>query len=494
VLAVWSLGFGLPFLFRPDEDVMVGRSVRMAFEHSLDPLFYNYPPLAFYLFAAAEWVVGLLPGGRLGPATQVDPTAMYLAGRVVSAAAFVATTWLVYLSGHRLYGRAGGVLAASCLALAPLAVRQAHFATTDGLAMALVAAAILAALRARGRPGFLIAGAICGLAGMTKYTAGAAAVFVAVLALMDRDRWARLAAVASGALVVLAAFLVVAGHPREYLDGLRFLSGRAGQGYLDLPVGFIYHPTRSLPLGLGLGAYALCLAGGVLAAVRRRPGDVALLAYLAAYFVLVGYSHEVFFRYVMPMLPALCLLAGGLARLVPERGRARALAIAAAALLLAPSAYASIMGDVLLGRADTRQQAAEWLLRSLPAGSELRVGNYWVQPFYDVQELTDRPLNPIYVTGNPVADSFQPGRFTDRFAMNRAGTAGSACYTLLYSGPPSQSPDPAGTSGAMAVFRPYHGGPPAAAYDPLDSYFVPIWDFGGVERPGPTLAVVRDCR
>jgi len=72
-LAVWSLGFGLPYLFRPDEEVLVGRSVHLVVDRSLDPLFSIYPPLAFYLFAAAEAVAGL--AHPLGPATQVDPSA-----------------------------------------------------------------------------------------------------------------------------------------------------------------------------------------------------------------------------------------------------------------------------------------------------------------------------------------------------------------------------------------------------------------------------------
>jgi len=61
-LAFWSLNFGLPFLFRPDEDVMVGRAVRMAAEGSLDPLFANSPPLVFYVFALAERLTGQLDG------------------------------------------------------------------------------------------------------------------------------------------------------------------------------------------------------------------------------------------------------------------------------------------------------------------------------------------------------------------------------------------------------------------------------------------------
>ncbi len=77
-LGVWGLNFGLPYLFRPDEDVLVGRSVRMAAEGSLDPLFANWPPLAFYIVAGAEKLTGNLAG-----ATTADPTGAYLTGRII---------------------------------------------------------------------------------------------------------------------------------------------------------------------------------------------------------------------------------------------------------------------------------------------------------------------------------------------------------------------------------------------------------------------------
>src|SRR5215471_1199271 len=97
-LAVWSLDFGLPYLFRPDEEVMVGRAVHLVLDRSLDPLFSIYPPLAFYLFAAAEAVAGLVH--PLGPATQVDPSTAYLAGRAVSALAFVVSVAFVWATAR----------------------------------------------------------------------------------------------------------------------------------------------------------------------------------------------------------------------------------------------------------------------------------------------------------------------------------------------------------------------------------------------------------
>jgi hypothetical protein len=252
----------------------------------------------------------------------------------------------------------------------------------------------------------------------------------------------------------------------------------------------VYHPTVSLPYGLGFGTYALALAGMVLALVRRRPLDVALLAYLAASLAVVGFSHEVFWRYALPMLPALCLLAGGLMRLARDR-RTLWVGTGAAVLLMAPSAYASVTTDRLLGAEDTRQQAADWLLRYAPAGSELRIDSYWAQPFYDASELEDRPLHPLYVTGNPVADSFEQGRFTNRFAVNRPA---GPCYTLVESGPPWQSPPPPTDRPPAAVFTPYSGAlPQSGRYDPLDAFYLPILGFGDIERPGPSIAIVAGC-
>src|SRR5579859_4881891 len=103
-LALAGLRFGLPFLFRPDEDVMVGRAVRMALEGTPDPGFYVYPPLAFDLFAGAERLLPLLPDGRLGAATMVDPSGEYLVGRVVSALAFVGAVLLTQRAAQRLHG------------------------------------------------------------------------------------------------------------------------------------------------------------------------------------------------------------------------------------------------------------------------------------------------------------------------------------------------------------------------------------------------------
>jgi hypothetical protein len=473
---------------------MVGRAVRMAVEHSLDPLFYIYPPVAFYVFAAAEAVVGMLPGGHLGPATVVNPTLEYLAARAVSAVSAVSAVGLTWAIASRAYGKTAGVVAAAALAVAPLAVREAHFATTDALQTALVALAMWSGSRAARPRDFALAGLACAAATGTKYTAAAVLVYVAVQALYGRSWRAGIglagAAVVSFA-VAFALLLLATGHARAFLDGILFLSGRASS-FSQMPPGWLYHATRSLPFGLGLGAYALALIGVAVAAARRSRDDLALLAFLAAGYLPIAVSHEVFFRYVLPLLPALCILAGGALRAVS--GRWLAPTTAACMLLLVPSVWNSVQGDRLLGMTDTRAEAAAWLEANAPAGSAVVVANYWGQPFYSANELGHNPLHPLYASGNAIADSFQQGRFTRRFEMTAGGSSAAPdCYRLIESDPPWQTATwgPGGPA-ADAGFMP--GGPESGAvYDPLDSFYLPIWGFDGIERPGPAILLQRRC-
>ena len=474
-LAVWNLGFGLPFLFRPDEDVMVGRAVHMAAGHSLDPLFYIYPPLVFDLFAAAEALLSALPGQHLGPATSVPPGAEILAARLVSAAAAVLTVGLTYAVARRTYGTLAGLLAGSALAVAPLAVRQAHFATTDTVATALATAALWAGQRSVSRRGFLLAGALAGLAGASKYTAGAALVYVLARALSGDDKLRASASALLGGFLAALLVMLPAGHVSGYWEGLQFLLGRSGE-FAYMPPGWWYHATRSLPFGLGLGSFALALGGLAVAAWRHRREELCLLAYLVAAGLPLAFSHEVFFRYVLPLLPALCILAGGLVSLAPEPRQRWALA--AGLLLLLPSLWNSVLSDALLGATDTRQQAAVWLNTNAAPGSELRIHSYWGQPFYDARELGANPLHPLYRAGDPIADSFQQGLYTARYMINDGG---APCYDLVESGPPWQS-------ASAPQFSP--GRPAAdAVYDQLDSFYLPIWNLGGLQRPGPAISI-----
>ena len=462
-LAIWSLNFGLPFLFRPDEDVLVGRAVHIAVSGSLDPHFYNWPPLTFLVFALAEWLMRTFHIGALGAADKVDPTAAYLAARAVSAGAMALATGWIFYAGRRAYGIPAAMMGALLFATAPLVVRQAHFATPDALQTALVAASLSAAVAAGRQSGFWLAGLLAGLAAATKYTGGLIILAPLILAWGREDRVRVWALTVLGAAIGFVLPFLLVGHAGDYLDGFRFLSRRAATAY-DRPIGLIYHPTRTLPFGLGLGSFAAALAGVGAALVRRRLIDLALLAVVLAELGANATTHEVFFRYLLPAFPALALLAGGALAAVP-RSRL-GLAVALFAVLLLPSIYASFETDLLLGTPDTRLLAAQSLLRTEPASTRVEQrGSYFMQVFYGPEQVRlGNPLHRLYYTGDPVIDSFQQGRFTARLPTVREG----GDVIVIESLPPW-----------------WH----SAVVDPGDSFYLPIWGFGDVTRPGPAIKI-----
>ena len=475
ILAGWGIGFGLPFLFRPDEEVVVGRAVRMVVEGSLDPLFSNWPPLVFYVVALALKLTGNVVAAAGG-----DPSGAYLTARVISAAAFVATVGLVFVGARRAYGDAAGILAASITALSPLAVRQAHMGTIDGFETMLVAFALLAGIVARRPRGFALAGALCGLAAAAKFTGGLSLVFVLAMALQAELKLRlRLCAAAVGgaAVAFLIAGLVMFLHPAAYADGLAYLGRRGYASDYGTSLGWFYHPVVTLPFGLGLGAYALAL-GGVAAALRRRgPVDLGLAAFVLAYLLLVGASREVFWRYLLPLIPALAILGGGLLPAIPRRLTGPALGIGL--LLLLPSLWASANGDRLLAATDTRRLAASWLEQNARAGSSIQA-SYYVSPFYD-QAMVDQ--NRRWVD-DPLAAGFMQGRYTTRYRM----VDGDADYLVVGSKVPGQEPPvPVAGRPLLATFSP--GAAEGGIYDPIDSFYVPIWGFGKLERAGPTILI-----
>ena len=72
----------------------------------------------------------------------VDPTAVYLAGRALSVACGAATVVATWKLGERLLDRTTGLVAAGFVAVAPFAVRDAHYVKHDVPAALAAAAAV----------------------------------------------------------------------------------------------------------------------------------------------------------------------------------------------------------------------------------------------------------------------------------------------------------------------------------------------------------------
>src|SRR5690348_3355375 len=137
-LRFWALSYGLPAIFNPDEIPILSRALALA-KGDLNPHNFLYPTLYFYELFAWEsmyFVVGRAIGlyrsvADFQNAFFVDPSRLVLVGRALTAVFGIATIAAVYDAGRRLYDRRVGIGAALFLAVAPFAVRDAHYVKLD---------------------------------------------------------------------------------------------------------------------------------------------------------------------------------------------------------------------------------------------------------------------------------------------------------------------------------------------------------------------------
>ncbi|MCY3763676.1 MAG: tetratricopeptide repeat protein [Gemmatimonadetes bacterium] len=484
----------------------------------LNPHFFNYPTLQFYLASLLYFVRFALADS--GPLEQfvayryfVDGSDLLSLARgfgTVMAAATVAVTGFL---GRLLYGAAGGLLAALFLALMPLSVRFAHLANTDTPAVLWVGLALVFAVRMRQRGtsvDALAAGLFVGLAGATKYPAALAAVPVAAAALLRTPSLRQPGIWCAGAAAVLA---FCAASPYVWLDAAAFWSdfSEMGRDHLipdaaaERPL--FFHLRYTLRFGLGLGGAALLFL-----ALARKPGglsrdEVVLLSGLGAFAILLAAAGSVFMRYALPLTPIVSVL---MVRPLLRLRRSPALLAGALAVLLAEPAWTSLRTRALLSGSDTREQAVSWMENHFPDRRRLvhlpdKCGNIQVLTPHRVLVRQTHFLRSFGEDRLMAAYDWlrrrhglprlylepDPASVLDRARQEPA--AGPGVILLDYLHPlcadaevPPKAAELVPSASWRQTFSPGIG-VAAADFDPMDWYFLPLSGFAGLEQTGPTI-------
>jgi hypothetical protein len=362
---------------------------------------------------------------------------------------------------------------------------------TDVLATFFVVACLLLLLRATTQHSlgaFAAAGFAGGLAASTKYSAAAvgasmaAAQIVLVLgdsgAWRDIRRWLPMIAFA-GAFA--GGFLL--GTPYALLDWQTFHGGltydfthlAGGHNGRQVEVGWISHATRSLPAGLSWPLFISGLVGFV--PLARRHGRAAAIvgAFCVALYASLGPGYTVFFRYILPLVPFLCLTAAFAVRWT----RVPLLALVVAA----PALWTSVWSDVMLARPDTRPEAARWLAEQVKPGESIyQAGSHYA----------DVPLGPLLAQTWP-RDAFDAnaGAFADD-ALPEWVIIPESPLGLYTTVPPAlRKVVSERYSTAHRVRAMFPGARDNGVYDEDDAFFLPVTGFSAVVRPGPTIIVYR---
>ncbi len=398
VLRVVNNDYGLPYVYYVDEGSHFTKRAVEVFRDA-NPGYFQNPSAYTYLLHLLYRVVALPFGGGQTVIDGYRSNAEWVfeISRGLAAVLCLAGVAAVYFAGRRLWNRRTGLVAAAILCFAFLPVAFSRIAVTDVGTLAPVALALLCSIRMLETGGLkwcAAAGVAAGLAIGFKYTAGLillAPALALALSLARSGNRAALRAAAVGGLVVAAgaalAFLLT--NPYFFIDldtalhqlrGQAELAGNQGKFGQEGDTGVLYY-LDSLTWGLGWAAAAAALAGAVLLARRSSDRDRARLALLlifpVALLVYLSVQSRFFGRWLLPVYPALALLAGYAVVRGIEVVRARAprlewpaVAVAGVLLLWQPLA-ADARSLSVLGQRDTREIARRWLAANEPR--ELRI-------------------------------------------------------------------------------------------------------------------------
>ena len=506
VLRCVPLWFGQPYAHaRPDEDVAVSKALSIL-GGDPNPHFFHWPSLTLYVFAGLFAAVSELRDA-LGFDAPLSNAGYTLIARAFVALCGTATIVVLFEMTQQIAGRSTALVAALFLSVAMLHVRDSHFAMTDVLMTLLVTISLGLLVRAatalqETTSGLWrdasAAGLIGGLAASTKYSAAAivaamAATQVLAIARLPRDGSARRWLPSAGfAVAFVCGFL--AGTPYAVLDytsfreGVRFTVTHLSDGHgVELGSGWTYHLTHSLPYGAGVPTFVAGIYGILPFARDHRAASVVLGAFAFALYVSLGSGRTVFFRYVMPLVPVLCLLAAvaicDLAARIARHTRfsVGGAVLVTAAIIAAPSLVNSVWFDTLLARTDTRVLAARWLEERLRPESSLHDAG-GVHTRLDLRDVSfhewpfDQRTKSFGDTGGRLPDWLvlheSPLRLYATTTWELRQIAADR-YTLA------------------AMFPATQGRARSAVYDQQDAFFMPFSAFRTVVRPGPTISIYR---
>jgi 4-amino-4-deoxy-L-arabinose transferase-like glycosyltransferase len=530
-LRLWGFRSGLPVPFNLDEYAHFTVTAVDMFGGGLNPHYFQNPPAFTYLLHLLYSVAWLTPpvgsaGEAVHAAFLTDASPFYAIARVATALLGIGASWVLYLTGRRLWGTGVALAAAAFLTFTFLPVHYSHFALNDVptlLPLCLGMFGVAGVIRF-GRPlDYALAALGLGLATATKYTAAALALSIFVAwAIRWRDDRQRgreelkyLVLAGIGSVVV---FFIV--NPYALLDPHTFVYDMRRQQSLSAGVvklgtdnvsGWAYY-AWTLLWGFGVLPLLLALSGMALALKRDWRSALPLIVFAFAVFLFMGRQERFYARWMMPIYPVLALYAAycavELGRWLTarfRRGKPGAsptfAVVAVTALALASPLIHIVHNDRVLTRKDTRQLAKAWILKNVPPDAKIAFDLIGPKPYY---RATNGFAGPPAFTIRKLPSGYQIEKYAQRLSPEVLDSFEREGYCYVVSGSTQRGraiKDPAKAPHAAEYYAALERrGEKLVSFDPMKpGAKLPRFNFDisynyyplGYHRPGPRIDIYR---
>ena len=418
ILRFWGIQYGLPGIYNSDESLHLLNVLYMGATKNPQPLYFLYPT-AFHLFLlpfyAIYYLIGLSLGvfknsADLAASYAINPTGLFLVGRMTAAAFGVATGYLTWAISRRRFtlekgekpptdisGLSIGVWATVLLMLSYVHAERSHWLLLEApLAFACTWALywILRASESGQKKYAIIAGLLTGLAISVKYNAGFLLVplVIGLLRPKGKVKWDKaIYLVFLAGAACIAGFLI--GTPSIVWSGNKFLdifqyqrmvmqTGWIGQ---SSGAGIMWPLTELLKSDTSIGL--IMIAGTIAALFRWNRTNLLLLSFVIPTLIYLSTFKTTFVRYLIPIIPAMAILGGYFLNTVFTRFSAKWAYLMLGIILLVPLGKILLL-DIRLCNQDTRRAAEVWFEQNVESASTVAYENYVYGPnLFDPERL-----------------------------------------------------------------------------------------------------------
>ncbi len=383
-LRFYGLDWGLPWRYHVDENAFINAANAMRkaphFNY-LNPKWFYHPSLNIYIVCFLSWSYSLFASLTLAK--------VHLLGRINSAFWGTISIPMLYLLGRRLYGSATGILAAIFLSVTVIHIQMSHFFTPD---VTLVFFLLLTMYFSAGlmKTGsildYLGAGVTAGVGMASKYWAPSVVPLVAahiIWLISNRTTgWKENKKLLISLILAGLSFFILS--PYVILDAgtaipkilwwAKKTTGEIPQiwaYHFEGTIPYLFQITHNIPWALGWPLSILSGGGFVFILIRRRKEDILLAAWIIINFLLIGSWYIKSIRYILPIVPFLCLGAAVLIAEMLTRRQLKTVAIAAAATAFLWGAIFSFAFIHIYSVPHSKTQASEWVHENIPPGAKL---------------------------------------------------------------------------------------------------------------------------